>query len=348
MNLFLYFLSSFITAITIPNGRIYHTSVLKKNKVWIIGGLEKPLSDNIRTCEEDATGKLAEGLWKYDIVNNTWEFEVTPFVGKRGSNALINKEGEVFVFGGGTTDPKSPHYSIPVPEMWKFSNDAWSEIKTNSPPIYGHTSAINNEGHIYSLGGFHKNGRSSYLYVFDGKKWRREDTPFTLVDSNNGKTGGLVGHTMTFIDKRYIYVIGGVIGFPTDKEGYNSDVWSYDTYRNKWKLLCGGVRTFGHSACFKESTILSDSLKVKDDEIYIIGGFYPTEMKTTPEGAKHLDGTKSSILSFNIRTNSWKHKGHLKNPREFHTSVLCDNTRVFVFGGYHIGEFWERGEIVYI
>lgn len=348
MNLFLYFILPFIMASTLPPGRIYHTSVLKNNKIWILGGIEKPNTDSVRTCEQDASGKLADGLWKYDIETNSWDYEDTPFPGKRGSNALINKAGDVYVFGGGITDPRRPHYSIPVPEMWKYSNNKWAQIKIDSPPIYGQSSVINKKGHIYSLGGLNKNGRSSYLYVFDGKKWIREDTPFSLIKLKDGKPGGIMGHTMTFIDKRYIYVIGGVVGFPTEKEDYNSDVWSYDTYRKKWKLLCGGVRTFGHSACLKEDTVISDGLKVKDDEILVLGGFYPSNMVTNSEGAKHMDGTKNTILAFNIRTNSWKHKGNLENSREFHTSELVDNSRIFIFGGYHIGEFWKKGEIIYI
>ena len=324
----------------VPPGRFAHNSIINKKEVWILGGSQKPDGYN-RTCIQDAGGPIAEGLWKYDINTKKWQFDEIEFTERRGAT-LVRNTKKIYMHGGGVVDGENSFRSIPLADMWEYKNDKWCEIKTNSPPIYAHQSVIDSKNNIYSLGGLDADGRSGYLHKFNGKEWTKEETPFSeKID----EFGGLMGHTMTLIENELIYVIGGVFGMPIDKNNYNEEVWVYSINTNKWTIVCGGIPLQGHSASKIERIKILAGLPYCNDDIIISGGYYPTEDEVNDEGATHLGGTSDNIYCFNTRRKTWKSVAQLEKPREFHTSVIR-NKKLYIYGGYHIGYFWDDMEII--
>ncbi len=325
---------------TKPAGRMFHNCVLDKKTVWMLGGIQKPPGTN-RTCLEDSSGEICEGMWKYDTQKNSWLHEEIGFPKRRGSS-MVSNDNFIYVQGGGVANVENPIYSVPFSDMWRYTkkNGMWMEIKTNNPDIYLHQSIINARGHIYSLGGFDSAGKSKFLYIFNGETWIKENaSPFMK--------NGIWGHSMTIVDDRYIYIIGGTCGNPTDKSSFNKDVWTYDTETKKWNLECGGIPLYGHTSCQVRRKLKIGDVLYSNDDIIITGGYYPTKMIKNQEGAEHLGGTVDNIYGFNTRTRMWKYMGKLVRPREFHSAILCDD-KLFVFGGYHVGNFWESGEVVFL
>ena len=381
-----------------PTGRMFHNAVLNKNhnknEIWMLGGIQQPPGIN-RTCLEDCSGPISNGLWKYNIDENTWCYNNVSFPKRRGSSIVSNNDF-IYILGGGITNTKNPFLSIPLSDMWRYDKSKtdtegdghgdsdgdtemqWTQIKTNNPDIYLHESVITDDGQIYSLGGFDTNGHSPYLYIFDGKKWSREIAfPFskniseTSTETSNGTSSGtssgIWGHSMTLVDKRYIYVIGGTCGPPTETTSFNKDVWTYDILTKKWNLECGGIPIYGHRACHVERHLVTNNhlqglqdpdnsveylysdnhISFPNDDIIITGGFYPTKNVKNNEGATHLDGTTKNIYCFNTRSRTWKYMGSMQKPREFHSAIFINDV-IFVFGGYHIGYFWDNGEVIYL
>lgn len=332
------FLNTVAGLSTLPAGRMFHNCILDKKKIWMLGGIQKPPGLN-RTCSEDMRGEISEGLWKYDTLENNWQYEDVEFPKRRGST-MVSNDNFVYVQGGGVANVENPMYSIPFSDMWRYTkkNKMWIQIDTNNPPTYLHESIITKDGYIYSLGGFDANGKSKFLYIFNGQTWSKENaSPFMK--------NGIWGHSMTLVDERYIYIIGGTCGSPTEKKSFNKDVWTYDTETKNWNLECGGIPLYGHTACCVKRKLKIGDIMYNNDDIIITGGYYPTKMVKNDEGAEHLGGTVDNIYGFNTRTRMWKYMGKLVKPREFHSAILTDD-KLFVFGGYHIGNFWESGEVV--
>lgn len=332
------FLNTVAGLSTLPAGRMFHNCILDKKNIWMLGGIQKPPGLN-RTCSEDMRGEISEGLWKYDTLENNWQYEDVEFPKRRGST-MVSNDNFVYVQGGGVANVENPMYSIPFSDMWRYTkkNKMWIQIDTNNPPTYLHESIITKDGYIYSLGGFDANGKSKFLYIFNGQTWSKENaSPFMK--------NGIWGHSMTLVDERYIYIIGGTCGSPTEKKSFNKDVWTYDTETKNWNLECGGIPLYGHTACCVKRKLKIGDIMYNNDDIIITGGYYPTKMVKNDEGAEHLGGTVDNIYGFNTRTRMWKYMGKLVKPREFHSAILTDD-KLFVFGGYHIGNFWESGEVV--
>ena len=323
-----------------PNGRFSHSSIFhkqgNKEEIWIIGGAEKPYKKS-KSCIEDAAGPISVGQWMYSIPLNKWLYKDTPFRYRRGAT-LVGNNKNIYLQGGGLVNKDNPFKSIPLCDLWEYKNNKWREIKTNNPDIYCHQSVIDNRGYIYSLGGYNSNGMSQYLYIFNGIRWSRVNSPF--------KTG-IYGHTTTLVDDELIYIIGGVCGDASDKEAYNKDVWTYNIYNGKWNIESGGICIQGHSANKLINVVTIAQLPYCNDDIIFTGGFYPTKNETNDEGATHLGGTSKNIYCYNTRKRVWRMIGNMIKPREFHTSILHNN-RLFIFGGYHIGNFWDDGEIIYL
>ena len=81
-----------------------------------------------------------------------------------------------------------------------------------------------------------------------------------------------------------------------------------------------------------------------DDSLIITGGFYPSVEETNDEGATHIGGTRYQVIDYNIRSMTFNILSTMSVPREFHSSHIVDN-KLFTWGGYHIGNFWEFLEI---
>ena len=305
--------------LTYPSARMFHNVIKQGDTLWMLGGLEKPDKIN-RTCADDLNGNIADGIWKYNTKSKIWNHEDIGFPKRKGSTMVANNN-YIYVHGGGISNKQNPIYTIPYGDTWRynFKKRIWEEIGANNPYIYIHQSVITEEGYIYSLGGFDKMGKSIYMYIFNGNKWEKEIAkPFANT--------GIWGHTMTLISNRYIYVIGGVLGSPTEKNDFNKNVWIYDILTKTWQLHCEYKPLYGHGVCkFKNNFIIT-------------GGFYPTEYVINNEGSEHLDGTLDNIDILNLKTKKYKTIGKLKEPKEFHSSILCNNT-INIFGGYHIGYF---------
>ncbi len=324
-----------------PNGRFSHSSLLykqwKRHEVWLIGGSEKPPGKN-RTCAEDAGGPISVGHWRYSILDNKWTYQDLPFPDRRGAT-LVKNSKHLYLHGGGTVDPNMPFRSVPTADMWEFKMKEWFKVEGKHPDIYCHQSVIDSRGYVYSMGGLDSRGMNKFMYVFNGKKWSKKRTPFAET--------GILGQTMTLIEDELIYIIGGVLGDVRNKEDYNEDVWTYNINTGQWNVECGSIQMQGHCASIYNKIINIANLPYCDDDIIISGGFYPTQDEVNDEGATHLGGTTSNIYCFNTRRKTWKQLGHMTQPREYHTSIIDEN-RLFIFGGYHIGNFWDDGEIVYL
>ena len=298
------FLNTVAGLSTLPAGRMFHNCILNKKTIWMLGGIQKPPGLN-RTCSEDSTGEISEGLWKYDTLKNNWQYEDVEFPKRRGST-MVSNHNFVYVQGGGVANVENPMYSIPFSDMWRYTkkNKMWIQIDTNNPPTYLHESIITKDGYIYSLGGFDANGKSKFLYIFNGQTWSKENaSPFMK--------NGIWGHSMTLVDERYIYIIGGTCGSPTEKKSFNKDVWTYDTETKNWNLECGGIPLYGHTACCVKRKLKIGDIMYSNDDIIITGGYYPTKMVKNDEGAEHLGGTVDNIYGFNTRTRMWKYMGKL-------------------------------------
>tara|TARA_X000001036_G_scaffold355051_2_gene336801 strand:+ start:19667 stop:20698 length:1032 start_codon:yes stop_codon:yes gene_type:complete len=318
-----------------PSGRFSHNSIYHNNKIWILGGSEKPPGYN-RTCLEDGNGTIAPGLWKYNPRKNKWKHDKIKPPARRGST-LVKVGRELFLHGGGIVDKEMPLRSIPCADLWKYNkNNNW-ELLGSAPGLYCHSSVAGPDGKIYSFGGINDRGFNSDLFIYNGKGWRSVKGPFP---------NGIMGHTSSITEDGLMFIIGGVTGPPNKEENYNADVWTYNIHTEKWNLESGGLRLYGHTACTIPHTKLINEIEYYNEDIIIIGGYFPTFDVTNDEGATHLGGTVQNIYSFNTRKRTWKFLGRLKKPREFHSAITINNDRIFVYGGYHIGSFWEDGEII--
>mgnify|MGYP001201841542 CR=1 FL=1 len=326
-----------------PPGRFSHSSIhfkhWKRDEIWIIGGSQKPNFKN-RTCAQDANGPIATGHWRYSILDNKWLYQDIPFMPRRGAT-LVKNNRKVYLHGGGTVDLKNPFRSKPIRDMWEFKHNEWQkvEIQGKHPDLYCHQSVIDSRGYVYSMGGLDGVGRNKYLYTFDGKRWSKSRTPFAKT--------GIIGHTLTLVEDELIYIIGGVLGDVREKKDYNADVWTYNVLTGQWNLECGGIPIQGHCSNKCKKVVTIANLPYCDDDIIVSGGFYPTQDEVNDEGATHLGGTSRNIFSFNTRQKTWRSLGYMSKPREFHTAEF-DKSRLYVFGGYHIGNFWDDGEIIYL
>ena len=324
-----------------PPARFSHSSLhykhWKRDEIWIIGGSQKPNFKN-RTCAQDAGGPLSTGHWRYSILDNKWLYQDTPFPPRRGAT-LVKNSRHVYLHGGGQVHPKNAFLSEPLNDLWEFKRNEWTKVDGKHPGLYAHDSIMDSNGHIYSMGGLDKNGRNKFLHIFNGKKWSKTRTPFAKT--------GILGATITLIEDELIYIIGGVLGDVRNPEDYNNDVWTYNIHTGQWNLECGGLPLQGHCANICHKTVTIANLPYCDDDIIISGGFYPTQDEVNDEGATHLGGTTNRLFCFNTRKKSWRQLGIMDKPREYHTAVF-EHNRLFVFGGYHIGNFWDDGEIVYL
>ena len=99
-----------------PTGRMFHNAVLNKNhnknEIWMLGGIQQPPGIN-RTCLEDCSGPISNGLWKYNIDENTWCYNNVSFPKRRGSSIISNNDF-IYIQGGGITNTKNPFLSIPL------------------------------------------------------------------------------------------------------------------------------------------------------------------------------------------------------------------------------------------
>ena len=330
-SLFFQFTSSLLK----PSGRFSHNSIHHKNKILILGGSEKPPGHN-RTCLEDGNGTIASGLWKYDPQTNIWKHEEIKPPARRGAT-LVKLNNELYLHGGGTVDLDNALKSTPCGDLWKYNKYNNWEFLGPAPGLYCHSSISAPNNYIYSFGGINKNGFNSELYIYNGEGWRALPGPFP---------NGIMGHTASITEDGLMFIIGGVTGPPITEENYNADVWTFNINTEKWNLESGGLKLYGHTACTISHNKIVHGIEYYDEDIIIIGGYFPTCEVINEEGSKHLGGTVQNIYSFNTRKRTWKFIGRLKKPREFHSSVTINNDRIFVYGGYHIGNFWEDGEII--
>lgn len=330
---YLFFVVSAALSVT-PSARFAHNSIIYNNEIWILGGAEKPLGKS-QSCADDARGTIANGLWKYNPKRNKWSYEDTEFPPRRGAS-LVKNNRKVYLHGGGILDPRKDFRSIPTADLWQYTRGSW-KYRGPAPPVYCHQSVITRRGHIYSIGGLNEHGLSDKMYAYDGKTWNVIETPFKR---------GIMGHTATLTDDNIIYIIGGVFGPPTEPENFNADVWSYSINTGRWNLECGGLRMQGHNACKFSVTRTIGRSVFHEDEIITVGGFYPTSMQKNAEGVEHMGGTVQNIYSWNTSTRLWRYRGTMDRPREYCSTVGFNRDKLFVFGGYHIGNFWDDVEII--
>ena len=326
----------YATALSVtPSGRFSHNSIIYDGEVWILGGAEKPFGGS-SSCANDIMGTIAKGLWKYNPKKDKWSYSDVEFPERRGAT-LVKNNRHVYLHGGGT-DSDISFRSTPTADLWQYRKGRWHD-KGPAPPLYCHQSVVTPKGHLYSIGGLDESGLSNKMYKYDSKEWHELKTPFKR---------GIMGHTATLTDEGIIYVIGGVFGPPTEEENYNADVWSYNTVTDRWNLESGGLKIHGHSACkFSRSRAIGRAVFPEDD-IVTVGGFFPTELQKNTNGVQHLGGTVQNVYSWNTNRRTWRYRGTMTKPREFSSAVGFNRNKLFIFGGYHVGNFWDDAEVLQI
>jgi hypothetical protein len=284
------------------SGRIDHTSVVFANKMWVIGGSDGTVIDDV--------GIYSHDVW-YSTNGADWT-QATPsaaFSPRVYHTSVVFKK-KMWVIGG--VDNSNNYYN----DTWSSSNGAdWTLVTETAafPARIDHTSVVfkNETGEkMWVIGGGDGNGMyfNDVWYSANGADWTQA-TPSAAFSPR-------AYHTSVVFDNK-MWVIGGV-----EIDGtYLTDVW-YSTNGADWTqappLAAFPPRAFHTSVVF-------------DNKMWVIGG-------DVIVGTDDIEGTYYNDSWFSRDGATWTEApasvppGQMLPARSYHTSVVFDN-KMWVIGG---------------
>ena len=155
-----------------------HSSLVFKNKMWVLGGYSKkylPTDASLRNDVWDSTNGIAWNEVKADSTNDPHSWSA------RQEHTSVVFDGKMWVLGGSVSGDYNQN------DVWDSTNGiAWNEVKTNNnagwKARYKHTSVVY-EGKIWVLGGDSGKYPARYIegdawYSIDGVVWNKNTENF--------------------------------------------------------------------------------------------------------------------------------------------------------------------------
>ncbi len=176
-----------------------HSSVVFKNKMWVLGGYSKkylPTDASLRNDVWDSTNGIAWNEVKADSTNDPHSWSA------RQEHTSVVFDNKMWVLGGSVSGDYNQN------DVWDSTNGiAWNEVKTNNnadwEARYKHTSVVY-EGKIWVLGGDSgkyptRDIKRDAWYSIDGVVWNK----------NTKNLDYRAGHTSVVFEDR-LWLIGGI------------------------------------------------------------------------------------------------------------------------------------------
>jgi hypothetical protein len=171
-------------------------------------------------------GSIANDIWIYDLINNTWTEKKPPFpkpeTGSNSAMANIGKTDKLVIFGG-------VGHSGYSDETWIYdlSDNKWTKMNpTNKPPVRSnHAMAkINNTNKVGIFGGRFVTTvinklDDTWIYNFNENNWK-EETPINKPTKRADYTLTSLNGTDTLI------MFGGI----DQNNQYKNDIWNFYPY----------------------------------------------------------------------------------------------------------------------
>lgn len=325
----------------IPRGG--HTlTVLQNGKVLCVGGKDK-YNNYYASCEI------------FDPTTEKWEFTDSLRIARGFSTATLLNDGRVLIMGGRNDTAYFNSCEIYNPDSAK-----WTDLIENITflGMYQHTSTLLQDGKVLTAGG---GNHSAVCPVFD---------PATNTFKGTGiLKQGRNGHTATLLPDGNVLVTGG--GISITQTTATCEI--YDTLTKQWSyapsmhfirfrhsaillpdssvFIYGGGDTTETSELYDSKTqIWTDiqdtlgSYKVgygcvtllSTNKVLIVGGLLKSTYKSTNNCELYNPVTKKFILTDSL------HYGRI-----FGASVLLNDGRVLVAGGYEIPYEWSTSCEIY-
>lgn len=146
--------------------RIAAGAVVFKNRMWILGGVQKYYFGDDSDLRNDVWSSADGTTWKQETARAPWP--------PRAYHAAVVHDDKIWVFGGGNYVPRYRAYN----DVWCSSDGVnWTEVTSSAPwapRIW--FSAVAYRDHLWLLGGWFgpKMGSKNYNDVWisrDGKSW---------------------------------------------------------------------------------------------------------------------------------------------------------------------------------
>ena len=177
--------------------RIFHSSVVYNNKIWVLGGIR-------------ADSSYIRDVWSFD--GSTWIQHANPPWNQRHSFGAVVYNNKIWVLGG------QKWYSgkaVSSNEVWSFDGSTWTQY-ANAPwsGRYNFASVVS-DNKIWILGGWsdEENTEFKEVWSFDGSTW----TQHTEIPWTKRKYVTSVEH-----DNK-IFLLGGQTG--SSGSSLNKDMW---------------------------------------------------------------------------------------------------------------------------
>ena len=277
--------------------RSSHSSVVFKNKIWIIGGII-PVTNNRVQRRSDAV-KLTNQIWSSADGSN-WSLALGEFSSRDGHSSVVF-DNKIWVIGGRKS------YSNWVNDVWWSEDGAnWSLATSNASfyPRAEHSSVVF-DNKIWVIG-----GRKNYGTGFNDVWWSTNGSNWSLATSNAGFYDR-VGHSSVVFDNKIWVIAGRKIPAEASILDKVGDVWSSSDGTN-WTQATSRA-PFGPLA--KHSSV------VFDNKIWIIGGLNKQSLSRNDVWSSR-DGM------------SWQRITGQANfsVRHGHSSVIFDNRMWVIMG----------------
>ncbi|MFO0879730.1 MAG: kelch repeat-containing protein [Gemmataceae bacterium] len=147
--------------------RIAAGAVVFKDRMWILGGVQKYYFGDDKDLKNDVWSSADGITWKQETARAPWA--------PRAYHAAVVHDGKLWVFGGGNYLPRYQGYN----DVWSSPDGVnWTEVTAKapwSPRIW--FSAVAYRDHLWVLGGWYgpTMGSKNYNDVWisrDGKSWK--------------------------------------------------------------------------------------------------------------------------------------------------------------------------------
>ena len=283
--------------------RRYAGAAGRGGKLWIFGGV-------------DGSNQLCDDIWRFDTLNLGWE-KITPAGAQYKAGAyqacVMATNDKIYITGGKTfyNDPKGSN------KIFSFDTreNSITEIAVQSDIFqsrYSHISVIDSKNIIYIMGGRAGGDYNDTWYSNDfGVTWQNPA-------ADHSKPRPRHHHSSVVTDSGRLFIIGGC-----DNEGnYLSDVWYSDDAGASW------IEASKDTPYDKKiSARMSHSSLIYQGKIYVLGGtsrhgVLNCVMRSEDNGASWTDITAATAA------------GRKFSARAAHTSVVDDNGKMWVIGGY--------------
>jgi len=242
----------------------------------------------------------------------------------RAGHAGVVVDDCLYVFGGTTLNALLSDLV-----MFCVSDSSWHHVTPSSPwphARHGHAmAAIDSEIFVYG-GVVDQRGHVSgelWVYSVGLSQWR-----LVATADDSLRPPALSGHTLTAVDGRYLYVVGG----RTSSGQFVSDVHvviMMTSGRARWQRQLSRGGREAHRRLVGHSTVYD----VDSRSLVVFGGF-------SPENAR-FPRRSALLLSYHIDTRRWVHLSYdpavpsVPRQRAYHAAVIVGNYMLIHGGQVH-------------